>query len=515
LRPGEDTTLPSSLMALTRLRRLRLPFPSRMNAIIAKIKASLSSPTILAAALPIAVVREGNSLNRQDESKVQTKIHIAPCRIETAPQVQQQGESQEGCAQPHTQSHSKQCPEAESRSIELSDLRFSDLERPRSQLFQLSESREEATAEQSLPQKEETKPPATIVDEQLSPAQSVTVLPNVQSAQFQFKRLAEDCYAATTMTLDQELQNTFDKELRRRICGFLRRLKLNDLRMSLECAMVGPKRTPTAMKPTILCMCFTQDQRKAIFNAFGRMTFIPEAFSYKVIIFEVKKSSAGNGPPHLGPMIGRTVESISHKQLETLCGTPTRTLLSEDGSKYAKSTIGGLIVVNESLFALTTAHGFASSIKETSFLDKDGYLERLLTTNPPSAMPTFKPLGTIHSYQWTDNYGHKDELEDLQDYEDATGQDWALVDIQPPLYIGNSFSLWGESISIEGYLPEENLTFGEVYICSGNSGFQKAILSGSTASVLMGTSLFEVRSISLDHELGNPILCSSLFSILT
>jgi hypothetical protein len=380
-------------------------------------------------------------------------------------------------------------------------------------VVKLVESQEEAIAEEALPQKEETKPSATAVHEQLSPAQSVIVPPNVQSAQFQFQRIGEDCYAATTMTLDHDLQNMFDKQLRWRICSILKRLKLNDSRISLECAMISPKRNPTAMKPTILCMCLAQDQRKAIVNAFGQMSFIPKAFSYKVIISDVRKSSPGNSPPHLGSMIGRTVEVIFHKQLETLCGTPMRTLLSDDGSKYAKSTIGGLIVVNESLFALTTAHGFASTIKETSFLDKDGYPERSLTTKPLNATPTFKPLGTIHSYEWTDNYNHE---EDLQDYEDAASQDWALVDIQPPLYVRNSFSFLDESINIEGYLPVDDLTFGEVHICSSNSGIQKAILSGSTASVLMDKLLFEVRSISLEHELGNLILlCSSLCSMLT
>jgi hypothetical protein len=519
----EGTAPPSSLMAVIRLPPLRLPSPSRKNVAVAEANAPLSSPTILAATLPIAAVHEGHSVNGQHGSKVETKIHNASCQIETAtllvttPEVQQQGESREGCAKPRAQSHSMQCPEAKSLKIGLSDLQLSDLEPPRSQLLQLVESQEEATAEEALPQKDGTKPPATVVDEQLSPGQSVIVPLNVQSAQFQFERLGEDCYAATTMTLDQDLQNMFDKQLRRRICSILKRLKLNDSRISLECAMIGSKRTPTAMKPTILCMCLAQDQRKAIVNAFGRMSFIPEAFSYKVIISEVRKSSPGNSPPHLGSMIGRTVEVIFHKQLETLCGTPMRTLLSDDGSKYAKSTIGGLIVVNESLFALTTAHGFASTIKETSFLDKDGYPERSLTTKPLNATPTFKPLGTIHSYEWTDNYNHEeDELEDLQDYEDATSQDWALIDIQPPLYVRNSFSFLDESINIEGYLPVDDLTFGEVHICSSNSGIQKAILSGSTASVLMDKLLFEVRSISLEHELGNLILlCSSLCSVLT
>jgi hypothetical protein len=200
-------------------------------------------------------------------------------------------------------------------------------------------------------------------------------------------------------------------------------------------------------------------------------------------------------------MIGQTVEIISQKHFTTLCGTSARILLRDQRNDYAISTIGGLIAIKKSLYALTTAHGFASTLEERAFSEDKMHFPEINAINSPISAPIFTLLGAIHSYVWTDD-SRTDELEELEDDGDAISQDWALVDVQPPHCLENSFLFCDQKINIDGYIPNRDLIHGEVYVCSGSSGIQKGILSGSTASVIMGASLFEVRLISLEHELG-------------
>ncbi|RDL42018.1 uncharacterized protein BP5553_01997 [Venustampulla echinocandica] len=94
-----------------------------------------------------------------------------------------------------------------------------------------------------------------------------------------FQCLSKDCYVAPAMEVDGKLQADFDRKIRKQLYGALRRLKLNDPRISLECVMAGTKEDSASMKPAILFMCFTSHQKRAILRAFRRRISFPLHFA--------------------------------------------------------------------------------------------------------------------------------------------------------------------------------------------------------------------------------------------
>lgn len=61
----------------------------------------------------------------------------------------------------------------------------------------------------------------------------------VEASPSEFQHIGKDCYVALNMEVGRTLQQEFNNKIRKRICGVLRRLKLNDSRISLECVMAG------------------------------------------------------------------------------------------------------------------------------------------------------------------------------------------------------------------------------------------------------------------------------------
>ena len=86
-------------------------------------------------------------------------------------------------------------------------------------------------------------------------------------------------------------------------------------------------------------------------------------------------------------------------------------------------------------------------------------------------------------------------------------QDWAIVRVQPSLYKENCYFLPGstQKTRIEGHLRSSDLHHGPVVIPSSLSGIRQGFLTASTGSVILGSSCFEVKSISLDGELGKQM----------
>lgn len=59
---------------------------------------------------------------------------------------------------------------------------------------------------------------------------------------------------------------------------------------------------------------------------------------------------------------------------------------------------------------------------------------------------------------------------------------------------------------VTGYIKTVDLRSGEVWVCAGMSGIQLGFLKQHPASIMMSGSLFDVRSISLEHRLGTFFL---------
>ena len=82
-------------------------------------------------------------------------------------------------------------------------------------------------------------------------------------------------------------------------------------------------------------------------------------------------------------------------------------------------------------------------------------------------------------------------------------QDWALIKVEPSLYKDNHFVMpnSGTETHIEGYFDESDLNKGPVVVLSSFSGIRSGYLSATKGHFMIGSSLFEIRSITLDSEL--------------
>lgn len=87
--------------------------------------------------------------------------------------------------------------------------------------------------------------------------------------------------------------------------------------------------------------------------------------------------------------------------------------------------------------------------------------------------------------------------------------DWALLRVeQPAYYKPNSFQpqLSGTPrVFIESHLAAEELTDGEVWVCSASKGPRLAMLYADRTLMTVGNLTFETRSIGLAEELGKSL----------
>ena len=331
----------------------------------------------------------------------------------------------------------------------------------------------------------------------------------IEGLQSEFQEVEKGCYVAEAIQLDENLQDDYDKRLKRPLREALRRLNLPDHLVTMESLMVGKRKTADAMKPTILFMCYSQSHKKAITAALTEWDKIIQPFTYKVVIRKVKKCSESDRPAHLGPAIGRAVEVGPLTFPLTLCGRPARIPRAENGSDFARSTIGGLILIDGTPYALTTAHGFAHANQEDTPSQAENALSTLSTSSSPTS-DSFSVLGSIYAYEWTmdDLDNLDDETQDLLLGDHFRNQDWAIITVPTSMYLVNRFRNGQVISNIEEYVDTTDITHGEVYVCSpGIGGIQKGTMKRGWASIFMGHSIFEVKTIFLGHELGMSAPC--------
>ena len=208
-------------------------------------------------------------------------------------------------------------------------------------------------------------------------------------------------------------------------------------------------------------------------------------------------------PALLGPAIGRAVEVGPLTFPLTLCGRPARIPRAENGSDFARSTIGGLILIDGTPYVLTTAHGFANADQEDTPSQAENALSTLSTSSSPTSEESFSVLGSIYAYEWT--MDDSDNLDDeTQDH--FRNQDWAIITVLSSMYLVNRFRNGQVINNIEEYIDTTDITHGEFYVCSAAiGGIQKGTMKRGWASIFMGHSMFEVKTIFLEHELGMSV----------
>lgn len=187
----------------------------------------------------------------------------------------------------------------------------------------------------------------------------------VQEASFTrlrpLQRLSPSCYVAFDIPVDGRLQQLFNTELQQRLRSFLESLKLKNPAIMMNCVAASTKPDGRDIKPTILFLCLDSEQHKAISSALRqRMNKEPKVipllhYRYAVLVQETKFCSSGVGLPWSpGKISGKSVNAILQYR-HSLCGIPCQ--LSDFAMGF-QCTIGGLICIGGSLYALTTSHAF-------------------------------------------------------------------------------------------------------------------------------------------------------------
>ena len=194
------------------------------------------------------------------------------------------------------------------------------------------------------------------------------------------QKLGPDCYVATDIEVEENLKEEFDRKHKRRLQNFLQHLPLRDRAVSLECVLACSTPHRDQMQPTILVLCLNKEQQKAINSGLKNRTLVPAQYQCLVVVQEVGLCSSVIGIPWSpGTMSGQIVVARILDN-RTLCGALGRAINGD-----SECTVGGLIRVGGSIYALTTAHGFVgrgegmlSTIPSTSKLIQRLQLEAFL-----------------------------------------------------------------------------------------------------------------------------------------
>jgi hypothetical protein len=116
---------------------------------------------------------------------------------------------------------------------------------------------------------------------------------------------------------------------------------------------------------------------------------------------------------------------------------------------------------------------------------------------------SYKFTGTLHSNPGGDDSVHTTPSEVL-DESPWEGQDWALIRVLPGPSMRNIVvdPDQHQPVPVEGHLRSDQLFQGNVWVCAGMSGVTTGFLNATEGSVMIGSSVFSVRTIMLDKELG-------------
>jgi hypothetical protein len=321
----------------------------------------------------------------------------------------------------------------------------------------------------------------------------------------------ENVYLATGLSPSADYVKQWEQTWEPTLRGEIHNLHIdqNDI-FTFDLRMVGASADAGSMKPTILVIC-NVSHKSTIENTLKILVkqTVPKEVRFQVVGRRVSTASpSGKQIKDLDTdSLTFSVEYYNtNYPLETMMGSAARIFRPVNyqrlGPGPALSTIGGLISVGNSLYALTTAHTIFTNVSsEYDFSSK------------------YKPCGKVDHYNWAGEI-EQYEAETWSEPTSASSRrrldkpmDWALIPIHDELMLPNCFLidkahfLGGQVVGfakIIEFAAEEY-----VWICS-SSGTQSGILSSTSVSFVLGSKTFKVHTVMLEHCLGkNHLLLTS------
>jgi hypothetical protein len=196
--------------------------------------------------------------------------------------------------------------------------------------------------------------------------------------------------------------------------------------------------------------------------------------------------------------------------LDSVCGTSARFTMqaASDGSTFqCYSTIGGLILVDDDLFAITTAHAITKhGIPDPRHVVMDETDDSLILRGSnlrewvPSPFPnTFAYLG--------DAYVRGTKV----DKPVVDAADFALVEPQSFPKLGNRYQVegWSDFETVSGHTPTAELSSGDVTICTNDYRVpMKGYMVEGDAPIIVGGVMMLTRMIEVTMPAGMLIKAS-------
>ncbi|KAG9232462.1 hypothetical protein BJ875DRAFT_514462 [Amylocarpus encephaloides] len=312
----------------------------------------------------------------------------------------------------------------------------------------------------------------------------------------------ENLYLATSMIPEvgyvKQWQEKWEPMLRAEIWDLS--IDQNDI-FTIDLRMAGENPDTTSMKPTILVIC-NETQKNVIEN---RLSGIVRQTLPKDVRFQVIGRRVSTAAPSMkqrkdfgqldliATFQQRRVgfQNTNHP-LETMMGSVAGIYINEEVSRQVTiplSTLGGIIAVGDSLYALTTSHSLSR------IFQPEGYI---MVSNDP-----FIPCGKIERWKWTGEVSEQSQAHGKSSrHKDEPAMDWTLISIFDGAAFPNHFvidkanGIGGEVI---GFARNKELQDVEdVWICS-SSGTQSGILCGAPVIFVLGGATFKVHTVILER----------------
>ncbi|KAF4624884.1 hypothetical protein G7Y89_g13285 [Cudoniella acicularis] len=298
----------------------------------------------------------------------------------------------------------------------------------------------------------------------------------------EFVEIGKNMYEATRIQPEERLRKCWTEVWRANLKKQLIDLHLGPNAVTnVRLALVGNSPNRESMKPTILLICPQSfSKRKEIQNRLGSCieTFSLATVDIRVVAGVVKLSSdSGSQVLLVSDKKGLEVE-VDHDIGD---GLGWRARVRVGISRLPWATIGGIIQVEDHLYAMTVAHSMFNEPMD----------------NLPSDSNTKLRCGYVDHYEWSGNSNGDD-----------VGVDWMLIDILENLHFSNQYFIPGSTEPRELRLVSniqrtQDFADGEVLVCAGSSGNQAGFLSAAPSSILFGDTFYDVFSLSLEAPLAD------------
>lgn len=342
-----------------------------------------------------------------------------------------------------------------------------------------------------------------------APARSHSRLP-------EFREIDKSLFEATRIQPQASLRAQWTEAWRTTLNKRLMDLHLGQhVITNLRFCMTGSSPDPASMRPTILLIC-PEVKRKDVQNGLAEFikVAVPSCVDFRIVVGKVKPSSGGglDGVQEVGSQtdVGSRLDLETHiiyrDLLPSLVGCMVNVQVpSSLGVGYFRAcTIGGMIAVDNSLFALSVAHSMFESeaiVSEEEILD-----------NKDLEDPFLQSCGFVDSYRWSRNgesmimaASSGARITPQVESKAFLGTDWMLIRLRDGFQLPNL--VYGPTHryivgQINGHRRVDELTDDEVWVCSGVSGTQTGFLSCTLSLVTYGSASYDVFPIMLEHPLG-------------